>query len=184
MALARWLVTKYPLTSKFKHISFATLCLRCISAIVFTFSLSSTLVHIYQSHLHMLPNALCIIFYDPMGNTFNQYLAVSLSFIQLNACIIVIILYILLYITSYQSLKLLTSNTKILSHRKLTIQIILISSSNFIGWFSSGSMYLSSVLMKKLPMEILLYATISFTALNSFVNPIFITIVNRKDKIV
>ena len=184
MALARWLVTRYPLTSRFKHISFATLCLRYISTIVFTFSLSSTLVHIYRSDLYMLPNALCIIFYDPMENHFNQYLAVSLSFMQLIACIIIVILHILLYITSYQSLKLITSNAKVLSHRRLTIQIILLSSSNFIGWFSSGSMYLSSVFMKEFPMKILLYATISFTALNSLVNPIFIIIVNREDKIV
>ena len=108
-----------------------------------------------------------------MENAFNQYLAISFSCVQLSACITVIVLYALLYITSYQSLKLPTSNAKSLSHRKLAIQIILTSSLYFIAWFSSGIMYISSVFMKTFSMEILLYATISFTPFNFICKPYF-----------
>ena len=43
LALARWLVAKYPLTSRLKHISFSTKCLRYILATLLIFSVSITL---------------------------------------------------------------------------------------------------------------------------------------------
>ena len=183
MALARWLVTKYPLTSRFKHFSCTSLCLRCITVVKLVFSVLCTLIHTYYSDLHMLPNALCIIFFDEKGSHYNQYLAVFLSFVQLSACIIVIVLSILLCVPTYQSLKILPKHKQLLHCRRFVIQIIFISSCHFIGWFSSAIMYLSSVIVKRFPVEILLFATISFTPFNSFINPIFIMILNRKGKI-
>ena len=71
MALARWLVVKYPLTSKFKHISFTTLSLRYMSATILIFSISLTLFYILNSDLQVLPNSLSTIFYDTLKKTFS-----------------------------------------------------------------------------------------------------------------
>ena len=177
MALAKWLVAKYPLTSRLKNISFITLCLRYISTTLLIFSVSLTLLYTFNSDLHTLPNSLCTIFYDTHDNKFSQYLALFLGFIQLTASIVVIVLHLLLYVTSYRSLK---SDSKLLYLRRMALQIIFIVFCKFACWFPSGVIYILSVTVDKFSMKILLYSTISVTSFNLFVNPIFVMIVNSK----
>ena len=182
LTLARWLVTKYPLTSRLKHFSFSNKCLRYISTTSLIFSISLSLFYIFYSGLHMLPNLLCTIFYDPLQTTLIQYLALFLGFVQLSASIAIIILHFMLYITSYKSLNVVKSDSQFLSLRKLTIQIILVALCKFICWFHSGIIYILSVSINQFPMKILLYEMIAITPFNSFVNPIFVMFVNRKAK--
>ena len=181
MALAKWLVAKYPLTSRLKHISFITLCLRYISTILLIFSVSLTLLYTFNSDLHVLPNSLCTIFYDTQENTFSQYLALFLGFIQLNAAIVVLVLNFLLYVTSYKSLNVLINDSKLLSLRRMAFQIIFSAFYKFTYWFPSGIIYILSVSVDQFSMKILLYTTVSVTSFNLFVNPIFVMIVDRKE---
>ena len=181
MALAKWLVAKYPLTSRLKHISFITLCLRYISITLLIFSVSLTLFYTFNSDLHVLPNSLCTIFYDTRENTVSQYLALFLGFIQLTASIVVLVLHLLLYVTSYKSLNVLRNDSKLLSFRRMTFQIIFTAFCKFTCWFPSGITYILSVSVDQFPMKILLYTIVSATSFNLLVNPFFAMIVNRKE---
>ena len=141
MAPARWLVAKYPLTSKLRHISFTTLCLRYISATILIFSISLNLFYIFNSDLQVIPNSLCTIFYDTLKNTISQQIILFLGLVQLNASIVVIVLHILLYITSYNSPNVLKSDSKLLSLRMMVFQIIFVTLCKCTCWFFWNYLY-------------------------------------------
>ena len=131
LVLTRWLVAKYPLASKFKNISFTTLCLRYISMTLLIFSVSLTLLYIFNSDLYLLPNSFCTIFYDTMENRVSQFISLLLGFIHLNASVFIIVLHLLLYIASHNSLNVLKSDSKLLSLRRMASQIIFVTFCKF-----------------------------------------------------
>ena len=182
LSSARLLITKYPLNSRFKQLPFTYFCLRCIFMIIFVTSISLTLIVVYSSHLHVLPNVLCIIFYDPVGGLFHQYSSLSMALLQSTASLALFILHFLLFITIHQSLKLFNNEGKSYSDRKMIPQLVLVVFCTSFSWISSAIVYFLSVYLKQFSTKLLLYAVISLIPFSSFVNPIYIIVVNIKLK--
>ena len=179
MAFTRLHVTIYPFKSPFKLISFTSKCLVCIFFSILVVSIGFTLFNIYVSESQLLPTALCNIFYNPLDNTINKIPALLLSVLQLGNCLAVIGMYYLILKTTRISLKMDTSKSKMLWHRRMMFQVILITGTNILCWVPSGIIYFSSVFIQPFPIKVLLFTSIYITPLNSIFNPIFITIVNK-----
>ena len=181
MTLARLLVVIYPFTSRFRIFSFT---IKSVISVYITISFSSVLLShfiTYLSESKLLPNGLCSIFYDPMGQTMNRVSAIALSFSQLITCFSVILIYLIIYKKTKTSFREQTGGVEKSVQRKMIFQIVLITGSNIVCWVPSGITYSLSALTHKFPAEILLYTTIYITPVNSIVNPVFITFVNTID---
>ena len=183
MTLARLLVVIYPFTSRFQIFSFT---IKSAISVFITISFTSVLLShfiMYLSESKLLPNGLCSIFYDPMGQTVNRASAIALSFLQLITCFSVILIYLIIYKKTKTSFREQTGGVEKSVQRKMIFQILLITGSNIVCWVPSGIIYILSALIHKFPVEILLYTTIYITPVNSIVNPVFITFVNTIDNV-
>ena len=141
-------------------------------------SVAFTLIHIYMSDSKLLPTALCNAFCNPNGEIINQLSALLLAALQIVTCLAVVIMYCCLLKNSKQSLMMECIGPKNIFHKRMMIQIFLIT--NIICWVPSAAIYILSVFMSYFPTKVLLYTTIYITPLNSLINPIFIIIVNKE----
>ena len=181
ITLARLLVVINPFRSRFQGFSLINKSLLILFVSIFFTSVFLTGFFIYLSDNILLPNGLCSIFYDPMGNTVYRVSAIALSILQLITCFGVILIYVIIYDRTRTSFKEQTSGVKKHLHRKMIFQIVLITGSNISCWVPSGIIYILSAFTYKFPVEILLYPTIYITPVNSIVNPIFIIVANTID---
>ena len=179
MAIARLQVTMSPLHSKFKLVSSTCRSIMSIFVLALGISVSFTFAYIYSSD-SILPTALCNIFYNPLGCKIKHFSALFLAILQFATCFAVTFMYFLLYWNSTSSLEVHSSKSRIVSLRRIMIQIILITGTNIISWVPSATIYIASIFIKCFPTDVLLYTTIFITPLNSMFNSIFIAIVNRK----
>ena len=70
---------------------------------------------------------------------------------------------------------------KLKNNTTLMIQIIIITASNTLCWIPSGIIYLISLFMKKYLIDMVTWATIAITPVNSIINPVvFIVTTIRK----
>ena len=181
MTLARLLVVIDPFRSRFRIFSFT---IKSVISVFISISFTSVLITgfiMYMSESNLLPNGLCTIFYDPMGQTLNRVSAIALSLLQLTSCFSVIFMYLIIYNRTRASFQEQTNGVDNFLQRKMIFQIVLITGSNIVCWVPSGIIYILSALTYKFPAEILLYTTIYITPVNSIVNPVFITLVNTID---
>ena len=180
MTMIRLLVTIDPFRSRFRTFSFTVKSLlgMCICILAITVILTSFVSHFSESNL--LPNGLCNIFFDPLGNSLYTIPAIILGILQLTTCFTIVSIYVFLYYTTRASFTKQKCNAKAVTHRKMIIQIFLITSSNIICWVPSSSIYISSVLMNRFPTSLLLYTTFYVTPVNSIVHPIFTLSANAR----
>ena len=180
MTLARLLVVIDPLGSRFRIFSFTV---KSLLSVFFSLSVTSVLLTgfiVHMSETKLLPNGLCSIFYDPMGQAVYSFSAVGLSILQFITCCGVILMYVAIYKQNKSPhLQKKTSGVKKSLQRKCIFQIIFITGSNIACWVPSCIIYMFFALRYKFSSDILLYTTIYITPVNSVVNPVLIIFINR-----
>ena len=128
-----------------------------------------------------VPCNLCSPFLDPTKQFFliemTTYAIIAVHFLSV---VFILSSYIIL-------IKELKKSQNILEHATsnkntfLTMQILILTSSNILCWIPSDVIYLMSIFMDKYPMSILTWNTIAITTINSIINPIvFVVTTFRK----
>ena len=180
MALARLHITLYPLTSRFRYISFTSKGLAIIVTQLFILSVLVSVLHIYYSTSHLLPNSLCNVFYDPFRNDIVLLSALLLSSVQLLSSVSVIIIYFLILYHIEKAIKRCTTYGNTLSSKKAILQIVLITGSSLTSWTTSGIIFILSVLIQQFPTRLLVYNTIFATPSSSLTNSLFVLTIRGK----
>ena len=181
LSLSRFMVIRYPLTTQFKQNNFilkvvfgifllATLFTSLIILLILnrkesiSFRLCSALVHLHRST--------SLFIFIPLG----------LIAIQIFACAWNVVLYTNLWKALKRQAK--EFNTVITTRQKLSIplaQIFIFVSANVLCWFWGNIVYLAGIFMKNYPIEMIMWATITISPINSIIHPVvFVSMVSKR----
>ena len=180
LSFSRLMVIVHPLTSRFKNKTFVFK--RLIWLLIFCATVASStsiaMFKIYSS----VPYALCHPFVDPSGSVLlvkiTTWIVVTL---QTVSCIINIFLYLKLLKDMKISQKEVQKSVKQSNRaRSMTIQIVILMTSNILTWIPSGVIYLALLHLNKYPIEIVAWTIILITTINPVINPLVIIATRAK----
>ena len=177
LSLARLMVIKYPLNSKFRSPSFVLKCILCGNATLFVLCLSILI------SLKTMPTSFCSPFIDPSSSRSQiKFTSVFVALIQFVAFMFTCVVY-------YSIMKSLSNKDYIMQIRHKTtckniaLQFVLLTSSNLCSWFPSSIIFVMSLFLIKYPFKLLVWTTVAVMPTNSVVNPLIFLIFNTKIKI-
>ncbi len=174
LSFSRYFAVKNPLdqilifnntTTFSKFQSFFVVASAAITALL-GFRISS--VHKY------IPMSLCLPFLDPTNSVdtialFTWFVAVSqLITSSINLVINILLATFLFYHSKVTQLGLNTER----SFKSLFIQLFLLSLSNIVCWVPTSILYKSAVFLLRYPIDLVIWATVCVTPINSVVNPV------------
>ncbi len=167
---ARLMVVITPIDSKFKRTSFTLKFLTLL--LLFSLLLSATLTLSAFFTTHFLSTSVCSPFIDPSKSSgVQQSVALFASLSQTLSFVTILSQHV-------QLLRELKASEKDFQGAKskltpgLITQIVLLTSSNFLCWFSSGTIYMVCMFLERYPVKLIKWATVLTTPLNSLFCPI------------
>lgn len=179
LALARFVVVIAPLKNKFfKRWKYTLKVIIYIWVPVFVFSVVWTLV---AKFVHKtLPVSLCLPFVDPTDSLFLFKVTTwTTSLSQLISTLSISGVYV-------QMIRSLSSHKKSLnlsvrkSNTPVIVQVVVVTLSNILCWIPSSVIFLTSLFLSQYPTQLIVWTTITFVPLNSFINPLVFTVTTLK----
>ncbi len=171
VSLSRFMIVAHPIDPKYKKSKNIIIVIFCLLFICVLPSLVLTM-QTYQTK-SILPMSLCSPFVDP-SDSFTVVFVVTLTIVveQCAACIAIGGIYLALLLELNKSKKSLSNSTSMhKSNVGLIAQVVVISASNIVCWIPSGIIYLLSLFLEKYPVDVVIWATIVMTPINSVINP-------------
>ena len=169
LSIARFMVVKYPLHSKFKTASFVLKCIFWGSILITALVLSVIVIFVRKT---VIPTNLCSPFIDPLDKIDEiKLITLFVALVQLFAFTFISSVYILLIKILKQNEGLFSMKSKKFD-KNVLLQLILVTVSNLVGWFPSSVIFLSSLFLTKYPTDLLIWTTITVLPLNSLINPL------------
>ena len=129
---------------------------------------------IYKLINEKLPTTLCFPFVDPTNSILIvRIITITIATYQLGAVMCVSTDYgrLVNHLRKNRDQQTLRKS-KTNSHMGLTLQLIMVTGSNFLCWIPTNIIYLSSLFMSRYPTNLLIWTTIVGTPINSIVHPI------------
>ncbi len=185
VALQRHQIVCNPIKTKFKFSSFVLVHLAGVSGLMFAFNFVMVLVtwvNLEQIGQH-IPTSFCSPLVDPLS----QVLAIKCllwftTFWQLFSALFITIIHIKLYFeleASRKKVEFLSMQIK--SDVALISQLIAVTLSTLFCWIPSSVIYVVAMVAQSYPIEMVLWATLIISPLNSLLNPvIFLTVTLRR----
>ena len=172
MALSRLMLVWYPVDTKFKDYNFMlnlVLFMVILSLIICLFITIISRIHFMK----ILPMSLCLPFVDPSNSVLLIKILVW-SFIPIQSIfsLIILIIYVLLAL-SLSKVKNNDIKQKSIhkSYGGLILQLILVTVSNILCWFSTNGIYLTTMILTEYPTQVIIWSTVMLMPINSIVNP-------------
>ena len=155
LSLARLMVIKYPLNSKFRSPSFVLKCIMCGSVTLFV------LCQPILISVQAMPTRFCSPFIDPScSRSQMKFPSVSVALIQFVAFTFICVVY-------YSIVNLLSDKDKFVQirykrmYKNIVLQFVLLTSSNLFSWFPSSIIFVMSLFLSKYPFKLLVWTTIA-----------------------
>lgn len=173
-SLARLMVVKHPIGTKFKSIKYTTKWLVVIHLIV-VFSVIPAPI-ILKFGVGKVPLGLCSPFVDPSNSSIlfpivAWFVAVS----QLMSCTAIAVLHIMLMIElALSQARLEKAKSGENSNTSVFIQLALISISNIICWIPSSTIFTILTVLPAYPVDIVIWTTVVIVPINAIANPIIL----------
>ena len=102
--------------------------------------------------------------------------------IQSILSIVIIIIYILLAMSLYANKdNYLNQKSTHVSYKSLILQLILITVSNILCWFSTNGIYIMTIILTKYPTQLVIWSTVILMPINSIVNPTIFCLMSLKN---
>ena len=176
LSLARLMVIKYPLQSRFKSPSFVLKCILYGNTTLLAFCIS-----IFISK-QTIPTSLCSPFIHPSDSR------IQINNISIFVAIIQFAAFLFICVVNYSLVKILLDKdhiTQIRSNKNeksIALQLVFLTSSNLLSWFPSSIIFLSSWFLIKHPTKLLVWTTVAVMPTNCVVNPLVFLIFNTRIK--
>ncbi len=171
LALTRRQLVAHPIDSKFKQTSYVYKCLT--ATVILCVSLSMTVTLLAAMTSAAVPNVLCLPFVDHSHTAIHIYVLTGFTTLTQS---LVAVLISAIHVSLVMQKKKSSSHVQQESHQssssntQLVIQLITISSLNFISWFPSNIVYIVAHCLSQYPTEMVLWPVAVVTPLNPLVN--------------
>ncbi len=141
--------------------------------IIASFVASLFLVLLSAWLMEMVPMSLCLPFLDPtQGSVIIATITWIMSCIQvLDSCLIVTFNTMMVDHIRKASRDIRDSRSSHKSHRTMFIQVFLVTSSNITCWLPTSVLYLAAMNLSQYPTDLIIWATVGVTPINSLLNP-------------
>ena len=171
MALSRLMLVWYPVDKKFKDHNFVLKSILFLVILSLIICLSFTII--LKIHFRILPTSLCLPFIDPLKSVFMIKIIVWSSILtQSMLSIVIVTVYILLALSLYTKKDNdLNQKSTHISYKSLILQLILITVSNILCWFSTNGIYTMTMILTEYPTQLVIWSTVILMPINSIVNP-------------
>ena len=173
LLLARLMVVKYPIESKFKSTKFTSKRLLIGILLISSFSMVCGIIAAYQGGS---PDILCLPFVDPTKN--NRLIKVTISLatsVQIFTISATISMHILMLTSIKKSENITRSNISTHYTTIILRQIIILSLLKIICWISSNTIYLTAMFMDKYPPLMIYWTTVLIVPINAITIPILLS---------
>ena len=180
MALSRLMLVWYPVDTKYKDHNFVFKSILSLSSLSFIICLSVTII--FRIHFGILPMSLCLPFVDPSNSiVLIKIIVWSSILIQSLLSMVIVIIYILLALGLYkvknEDINLKSIHT---SYGSLILQLILITVSNMVCWFSTNGIYIATLILTEYSTEVVIWSIVILMPINSIVYPTVFVIMSIK----
>ena len=179
LALTRLMVVINPLHTIFKNCRYVFGFAIVICFISFLSTVVTTLYLKFSEHI--LPTSLCLPFIDPTNSIFIlKALIWSVTCGQCVTSLFITVSHIIL-------VRRLTKDHEKLNKTKwgskhsnifLLLQLIVVTFSNMICWFSTNTIYIITMFVQTYPTHVVIWMTVFLLPLNSIINPIVFILTN------
>ena len=181
LALSRLLVVINPLHTTFK--CFRYVFKYVISIFILSFLFTAFTTFFLKSQEKFLPTSLCFPFIDPTNSSFTINILVwSVVSSQCVTSVVITVSHILLIRRlSIHQRKLQRVVISDVSNVSLAVQLIIVTLSNVLCWFSLNTIYIITMTISKYPIDLVIWMEVFVVPLNPIINPIvFISTYLRK----
>ncbi len=174
------MVVLHPMDTKFKNTNFVLRCICILSILTFLLSVVSTLTLRFYSH--QVPFKLCSPFVDPTNSVVLFQVTIwGMVFLQAMSISFIVVVYGKLVKAMETSMEILKGQvSKQHSQRAIIVQLVTVTLTNVLCWVPSSAVHLTSLLLKKYPIDMVIWTTIIVMPFNSIVNPIVFTVASRR----
>ena len=116
----------------------------------------------------------CIPFNDPSKSVLQIHISLYMVFgLQVLTIVVICILYAILYLDVKRSQqKVQMKYSKVISAKKILIQVVVTVTANTLTWVPSGIIYISAMWMDQYPIQMILWVIIAVVPINAIINPI------------
>ncbi len=170
-SLSRMMVVINPVDTKFKKTMFG---IKCLSVLFLAALLSSVaFVIAIKFTADMMPNPLCLPFFDPPNLTIAVKIVTwFIASITIATPIAVTIMHVLLIKYVLKSDKnIRKSKTDNTSNVFLIAQLAALNTSHILCWFSSAAVFLAAMFSATYPMDLVRWTTVAILPVNSVICP-------------
>ena len=180
LAMERLMVVLFPVNTKFKSKGFIRKCTFTITLITIFITASITVA--VQSIYKQIPFPLCSPFVDPTKSIFVlKIISFFVIWYLVFAVLFILGIYFVTFISIQKSRRVVaTQFTHKQSNLSLFVHLITISTSCFICWVPSASIYLTTWILETYPIEIIVWTAIAITPINSILNSLVSIITTRR----
>ncbi len=171
LSLSRLMVVVTPVDSNFKQFSFVLRLVLTVVTASISASVGTTIVT--QFTIDRLPFSLCLPFVDPTNSSIViKFIALFTTSSQFTVTIAILFMHILLIIKVLQSKKNVQNSKQNESNAWLTVQLVLMTTSNILCWLPTGGIYVAALCLRRYPPKLIVWATVVILPLNSICNPV------------
>ena len=168
LSLARLMVVKYPLKSKFKSPVFVLRCL--VLGGISIISLAITVLLTFRIRVR-IPTSLCSPFIDPSDSVIGiKFLTILVALLNSVSFSFIATVYFFLF-ELLRASEISKVNKKITT-KNVIFQFAIVTGSNLICWFPSSIIFLSSLFNPKYSVDLLIWTTLCVLPVNSIINPV------------
>ncbi len=183
-SLARLMVVKYPIDTKFKILKFTTKWLLIVLLIVTCLTIPAPII--LKFRVGKVPLGLCSPFVDPSNSSvLFPIVAWFVAISQLMSCTAIVVLHIMLIKElAVSQARLEKAKSREDSNTSVFVQLTLISISNIVCWIPSSIIFTILTVLSVYPVDTVVWTTVVVMPLNSIANPIILIAfcINKKVK--